>query len=139
MLHRMNNIKVLIVEDDPMMSFLHKELVKKKGVSSAPLSFKNGKEALNYLLSEPGASSSFMILLDLNMPVMNGWEFLDELEATEIASRTKVAIVTSSIDRADRKKAEKYEIVDSYLSKPLLDFAPIHEAVDQLRKQKQGL
>ena len=122
-----------------MMSFLHNELVKKNEVSSAPLSFKNGKEALNYLLSESGESSSFMILLDLNMPVMNGWEFLDELETIEIASRTKVAIVTSSIDRADRMKAEKYETVDSYLSKPLLDFSPIHEAVDRLKKPKQDL
>ena len=77
----------------------------------------------------------YMILLDLNMPVMNGWEFLEELEKTEIASQAKVAIVTSSIDSADRKKAKEFEMVEYFLSKPLLDLSPIERSIDLLKEQ----
>lgn len=123
-----------MVEDDKMLNFIHKELLKKNGVSSSPLSFKNGKEALNYILSDTDEGIYYFILLDINMPVMNGWEFLDELEQREISCRTKVALVTSSVDRVDKKKAEEYEMVDHYLTKPLLDVSAIQKAVEKLKR-----
>lgn len=130
--------KVLIVEDDSMMAFLHKEFIKSNNISSSPLSFKNGKEAIDFLMKEAAENTFYMILLDLNMPVMNGWQFLDELEKTDISSRTKVAIVTSSIDPADRKKADLYETVEYYLPKPLLDLSPIRLAVKNLETKKKS-
>lgn len=129
----MQNIKILIVEDDSMMAFLHKELIKRKGIATDPLCFKNGKEAFNFLLSQNEKNYKYMILLDLNMPVMNGWTFLEELEKTEISSKTKVAIVTSSIDRKDREKAEEFDIVEFYLTKPLLDLSPIEKSIARLQ------
>ena len=129
----MAEVKVLVVEDDSMMAFLHKELIKKKGIAESPICFKNGKEALNFILADTRKKSKYMILLDLNMPVMNGWTFLEELEKAEVSSQAKVAIVTSSIDSADRKKAEEFEAVEFYLTKPLLDFSPIERSIAQLR------
>lgn len=132
----MKNVKVLIVEDDPMVSFLHRELLKKYKISNEPLGFVNGKEAYDFMVSQE-CSYHYLVLLDLNMPVMNGWEFLDKLEEKEVASRTKVAIVTSSIDKKDREKAETYETVDSYLFKPLLDFSPVRRVLGDLEKGKE--
>lgn len=130
----MENIKVLVVEDDSMMAFLHKELIKKKGICNSPLCFKNGKEALDFILADTSEKSKYMILLDLNMPVMNGWTFLEELEKTEASSQAKVAIVTSSIDSADRKRAEEFALVEFYLTKPLLDLSPIERSIALFRK-----
>lgn len=134
----MKNIKVLVVEDDSVMAFLHNEVIKKNNISSSPLSFPNGKEALNFLISDTAANSSYIILLDLNMPVMNGWEFLDALEKTEISYRTKVIIVTSSIDPADQKKSGLYPTVCFYLSKPLLDLSPIEQIMRELKKEREN-
>lgn len=122
----MENFKLLIVEDDPIMSFLQKELIRKNGISDAPECFKNGKEALDYMTTAP-KKNSYLVLLDLNMPVMNGWDFLDQLEETEVVSRTKVVIVTSSVNKQEREKAREYPVVKKYLTKPLLDCTPIVE------------
>ena len=132
----MKDIKVLVVEDDSMMAFLHRELIKKKGIATDPLCFKNGKEALNFMLADTTEKFKYMILLDLNMPVMNGWTFLEELEKTEVSSQAKVAIVTSSIDRADREKAEEFETVEFFLTKPLLDLSPIERSIALLKKSE---
>lgn len=132
----MQDIKVLIVEDDPMITFLHMNLVKKRGISPAPISFKNGREALDFIGSDSSKEARYMVLLDLNMPVMNGWEFLDEISDRDVADRIKVAIVTSSVDKADKEKAKKYDVVDSYLTKPLQDFSEIREGIEQLNQQK---
>lgn len=120
-----------------MVAFLHKELLKKQDICRAPLSFCNGEEALNFLLSETDEQVFYLILLDLNMPVMDGWEFLDELEKTEISARTKVAIVTSSVNQADLQMAEQRDIVDIYLTKPLLDFTPIRHLQKKLESGKK--
>lgn len=115
----MMNEKILIVDDDPVVQVLHKALIKKSGVSSHILTFKNGKEALNYLMEEPGNDGSYLVLLDLNMPVMNGWELLEELNGKGISCYVKVAVVTSSINQEDREKAKAYEMVVAYIAKPL--------------------
>lgn len=121
-----------------MMAFLHKEVIKKHNISSSPLAFPNGKEALDFMISDSAANSFFVVLLDLNMPVMNGWEFLDGLERMEISSRTKVIIVTSSIDPADQKKAELYPTVHYYLAKPLLDLSPVQQVMKDLKKEREN-
>ena len=132
----MMRIKTLIVEDDIMITFLHKRLLTKHGISCEPLSFLNGKEALNFLLEETDKSCLYLILLDLNMPVMNGWEFLDELEKLQISDRTMVSIVTSSVDRIDVKKAQNYKVVEMFLTKPLLNLEPIRSIKESLYEKK---
>lgn len=133
----MKNIKVLIVEDDTMISFLHKALLQKNKIAQDPLIFNNGKEVWDFLLNYDDPDEFYLILLDLNMPVLNGWQFLDKLkEKDEMANRIKVAIVTSSIDPEDKDKAKDYEVVDYFLSKPLLDFTEIKNAMENLKKSQ---
>lgn len=129
----MKNIRVMIVEDDPIISFLHKEVLKSNKIVDDPLVFMNGKEALDFILNDAG-EKFYLVLLDINMPVMNGWQFLDRMEnEKEIACRMKVAIVTSSINPSDKVKAKEYLTVDYYLSKPLFDFTEIREAIEKLK------
>ena len=61
---------------------------------------------LDYILANKDKDKVFLILLDINMPVMNGWEFLDQLNTIVIKPLVKVVIVTSSIDSADKDKAK---------------------------------
>ena len=110
--------KVLIVDDDRIILFLHQIIIKESGISTTPLLFGNGQEAFNYLQSElPGKDA--IIFLDLNMPVMDGWELLDALYQPPYLNHIQVVLVTSSIDPKDREKAKKYPMVKLYLEKPM--------------------
>lgn len=119
--------KILIVDDDPTCLFLHQSLIVKSGLCANPKQFLNGEEAFEYLEAYEGDQDSFLVLLDLAMPVMNGWEFLDKLEQTTFPFKVDVAVVTSSIDKSDRIRAEKSPLVSAYLIKPIFN-------LDELRK-----
>src|SRR5690242_16201265 len=101
-------LEVLIVDDDAMVILIHKKMIINSAFHPNPLSFFNGKEALDHLLNEKDKSKTFLILLDINMPVMNGWEFLNMLKERPVPDNIQVAIVTSSIDAADKEKAGQY-------------------------------
>ncbi len=113
------SFETLIVDDDALIVFIHKKLVAKNGFPSEPKTFLNGQTALDYLLSESSSDSQYLVLLDINMPVMTGWELLDKIQNQPIAQRVKVAMVTSSVDRSDKVKAEAYPQVVSFLEKPV--------------------
>lgn len=111
--------EVIIVDDDKMVVYYHTILVQESGLSKSPVICMNGKEALDYLLAEDSPSKIYCILLDINMPEMNGWEFLNEVAHHTVSERMLVVIVTSSIDKVDRGKAAQYPLVFDYLEKPI--------------------
>lgn len=111
-------LEILIVDDDPIIAKLHKFLVNKIGYND-PKTFRNGKEAISYLDIETKENKSFLILVDLNMPVMNGWEFLSICRSRPYAQQLNVVIVTSSSYREDREKAQEFDMVVDYYTKPL--------------------
>lgn len=111
--------EVILVDDDKVVLLLHRILTTKSGLDPAPLAFENGKEALEHILGERDPEKDYCVLLDINMPVMNGWEFLEEVERSPIAHQVSVVMVTSSIDKSDRAKATQYSLVIEFLEKPL--------------------
>ncbi|MEX1123307.1 MAG: response regulator [Balneolales bacterium] len=117
--------QVLCVEDDFISQMLMKQILKKTSFANNIHVTSNGSEALNYYetLYKTGDFSNYprLVLLDLNMPVINGWEFLDEFTDSYWPhfKDTKVAILTSSIDNEDKKRAAKYPIITDFLVKPL--------------------
>lgn len=133
----MGKVKVMIVEDDPMVTFLHRALLIKRNICSSPKNFMNGIEALDFIFedSQRNKEDLYLVLLDINMPLMNGWEFLAALQNTEVAKRTSVVIVTSSPHRGDRQKAKEIELVTEYLEKPLVNMESIREIKIQLEKR----
>lgn len=113
------NFRTLIVDDDSIIIFIHKKLVGRCGFPLAPETYLNGREALDNLMSTADASTLTLVLLDINMPVMSGWEFLDAIQDQPFAKLMKVAMVTSSVDASDKLKAKTYPQVIGFLEKPI--------------------
>lgn len=110
---------LLIVDDDPIFRTIAKRLVSSSIPEKDIKEFENGKLACEYLRAHKSEIKAAQILLDINMPVMNGWEFLDACIAEVKRPNLDIYIVTSSVDKADKQKATSYSIVKDYIEKPL--------------------
>lgn len=126
----MNHI-LLIVDDDIMIQKLHSMMVKKNGFADDFFKCENGQIALDFIL-EYDENQTFIILLDINMPIMNGWEFLDAINQFQTERPIFVVLVSSSIDINDLEKAKTYPQVISYIDKPLT-----HNALLSLKKHQK--
>ena len=117
-------MKVLIIDDDPILIMVCTRLMKITGFSEEVMAAREGKEAidkLRALIGQPEDELPKLILLDINMPVMNGWEFLAEyLRIIDQFSKIiPVFMLSSTIDQADFDKAKTYHVVKGFYSKPL--------------------
>lgn len=114
---------VLLVDDDPTINFVHKLFLTEWEVTDQIFTAANGQEALEFLAQNKdfGQHPPSMILLDINMPVMNGFEFLEAYEDLPESNKASVimAMLTTSLHEKDRDKASKFINLDSYMSKPL--------------------
>jgi len=114
-----------IIDDDDVYINLIKKIIDVKNLSENLLVFKNGQEALDHFkpIMENIDEEAFpeIILLDLNMPVMDGWSFLNEFTQIKTHSKIKTTlyIVSSSINPYDVAKAKSYSLVTDYLIKPV--------------------
>lgn len=110
-----------VVEDDPITSSITKLIVKKNLQFHEVQTHANGQRALDCLMAalRNEAAVPDLILLDLNMPMMDGWEFLDAFGRLPLAMDVCVFILTSSINPDDINKAKYYKEVRGYFSKPL--------------------
>lgn len=112
-------MEVMIVDDDEMVVFLHKVILAECMISFEPVIAHNGSEALDYLLNNGDKGTHYLLFLDINMPVMNAWRFLDELKNNSLNELIYIVIVSSSIDIKDKERAKKYSNVIDYVEKPL--------------------
>jgi len=118
------SIKVMLLDDDEVNNFICSSIIQKSIPESRVISFLNGKQGLDYLESLLGKNDynlPDLIFVDINMPVMNGWEFLDRYKkiANRFSKKIVLMMLTASISDKDVKKAKTYDIVDDYISKPL--------------------
>ena len=120
--------KILCVDDDPITLMLCRKVVEKVEFAKEIVTAKNGAEAIEYfdrLLSERKVKGSSeypkLVLLDLNMPVMDGWEFLQTYMSRDyqnVFTSTRFIVLSSSIDPFDINKAKTYPVI-GFLSKPI--------------------
>lgn len=113
-------MNILLVDDDDVFNFVHKRIIERIDKSAEVSVLNSSRSALDFLTE---AKSNFpdFIFLDINMPEMNGFEFLDacaQLPLT-IQARMKVIFVTSSLNDADVVKANSYPMVVGFHDKPL--------------------
>ena len=113
--------KILLVDDDETIHFITQRILIKLGKEVDVLTAKHGQEAL-HIVKEVCQQEQcpVLILLDINMPVMDGFEFLAELQQSAYSSCTafKIVILTSSAHQLDVGRAKQYPIKD-YIQKPL--------------------
>ena len=117
-------INVLLVDDDEINNFISIKLIKKALLNTEIKACLNGKFALDQLSElqkkQPENLPDY-ILLDINMPIMNGWEFLDEYKRLNIdpEGNCKIYIISSSVFSNDINKSKSYPLVKDFISKPL--------------------
>jgi len=118
------SVSVLLVDDDEINNFISIKLIKKALLNTEIMACLNGKFAIDQLVDiqrkDPAKLPDY-ILLDINMPIMNGWEFLDEYKRLNIdpTGKTKIFIISSSVFSNDINKARSYPLVKDFISKPL--------------------
>jgi CheY-like chemotaxis protein len=111
--------RIYIIDDDPIYQLVTRKLIEKTKLFSEIKAFGNGNEALHYF--ETTGDFPDIILLDLEMPEMDGWDFLDELLRIENRFRkdATIYVASSSIALEDKMKVKKYPSVKDFLSKPM--------------------
>jgi CheY-like chemotaxis protein len=111
-------LEILIVEDDLIVSRMHKFNLS-GFIDQDPQICFNGQEALQHLDEVAENREKILVLLDLNMPGMNGWEFLENCRSKPYAEKLHVVVVTSSSFTDDKQRSGNFDQVKAYYSKPL--------------------
>ncbi len=112
-----------IIDDDPIFVYGTKKVMKEVDFCSDIIVYNNGQDAINGLrnLVKEKKEMPSLIFLDLNMPVMDGWEFLDDFITipNNNIEKVHVYVISSSIDANDFIRARNYEVVNNYILKPI--------------------
>ncbi|SDR66995.1 response regulator [Gramella sp. MAR_2010_147] len=105
--------KIYLVDDQPISNFITKKLIELEGFEGHVKDFTDPEVAFESVVKDENA----LIFLDLNMPVMNGWDFLEAMKNKNV--RHQIIILTSSTSKIDRDKAKEYPCVLKYMVKPM--------------------
>ncbi|APG59300.1 response regulator [Christiangramia salexigens] len=112
-------LRTVIIDDDDIVTFLQKKQVTKSGLDTEPLVFHDGQEALDFIGNNTSNDMDYLLMLDINMPNMSGWEFLNLLKDIPGNEKCHVVMVTSSIDRKDKRQAANDSHVVDFIEKPV--------------------
>lgn len=125
MKHRFKEI--LLVDDSEIDNFVHKTVLQKMDLAETITTVMNGQEAIEYLTeAEQNAEKTIpeLIFLDINMPIMDGWEFIQVARQEDvIANSVVVMMLTTSQNPDDRARAEAGGKLQGFLTKPLTQSA----------------
>jgi CheY-like chemotaxis protein len=114
---------VLLVDDDLVYRYAAKKMIKSTGLAGKIEECTNAIDALKYLKENISTPENLpdIIFLDINMPAMDGWEFLNDYIpiAPSMPTKIYIYIVSSSIDKIDISRAKEISIVTDYLIKPV--------------------
>jgi CheY-like chemotaxis protein len=120
----MRNGSIWVVDDDAIYQIIVKKIIEKSAAFSSVSTFQDGDIAINSLKNtiEHNKALPDVILLDINMPQMDGWEFMKEMSLIKSQLQKKIAIyiVSSSIANEDKEKSKTFPDILGYLSKPVV-------------------
>ncbi|MCH7401972.1 response regulator [Belliella kenyensis] len=109
---------IILVDDDPINNLINKRLITKMNIAEQVEEYLEAEKALARL-ANISPDEKTLILLDINMPVMNGWDFLNQYLEKNQHRKDKIIMLSSSIDFQDQQKAKKYDCVEGFIEKPL--------------------
>ncbi|MGG7661718.1 response regulator [Dyadobacter sp. BHUBP1] len=114
-------LNFFLIDDSAFDLFIYEKLLIKSGITNSVKTFNSARDALKHLIAQAESLPDTIILLDLQMPDMNGFEFIDEFDRLPEALREKVRIfmLSSTIDTRDIEKAKASQHIIDLLPKPL--------------------
>ena len=115
---------VCLIDDDKIYQFTARKILESTGLAKKILSFYNGSEAIGFLKQSFTTDQNELpdvIFLDINMPVMNCWQFLEEYHKINDRFQKTITIfvVSSSVDDCDIKRSKEFSEVTDYIVKPI--------------------
>lgn len=114
---------ICFVDDDEIYKFTVNKMLEKKNLGKETITFGDGEEALEFLKENKNDKSKLpdIIFLDINMPIMDGFQFMDEYVKLkpELTKKIIIYMITSSIDPVDKNHAAKYEDITDFIVKPI--------------------
>ena len=116
-----NKINLLVIDDDDINIFIIKKIVEKTGLDINMVSKGNGQQAIDYIKDSIANQEQFpnLMLIDINMPIMNGWEFIEAYQMLNVQQNVDMYILSSSVYENDIEKTKSYPLVKGFISKPL--------------------
>lgn len=114
----MGNKVIAMADDEVVFHWIIKKHVELIDSNCEILSFFNGDEVIEHLSSSPDLVPD-ILFLDLNMPVCDGWKFLEAYSNSSHKKKMDIYIISSSINPDDKKKASKFKMVNDFVSKPI--------------------
>lgn len=120
----MNSVKnLLLIDDDEIFTFMTKKIIERTNLAEQIKIFENGKDAIDFLKSVVNKLELLpeVIFLDLSMPVMDGWGFLEEyiLLKPKFGKKITLYIISSSVSPRDHERAKTYSEVSDFIIKPM--------------------
>ncbi|CAN5179630.1 response regulator [soil metagenome] len=113
---------IMLIDDNKHDNYFHERIIKEYNSNITVITQPSGTLALQYLQQQHEEyNRPDIIFLDINMPRMNGWEFLEEYKKLnkELHSKVIVVMLTTSLDSQDKDKSEAFTILSDYNTKPL--------------------
>lgn len=116
-----NKINLLVIDDDDINIFIIKKIVEKTGLAINMTSKANGQQAIDFIKETLSNPEQFphLVLIDINMPIMNGWEFVEAYQMLNVQQSVDMYILSSSVYENDIEKTKSYSSVKGFISKPL--------------------
>lgn len=110
---------VMLIDDDPINNLICQNLIYKTGFAAQVIALPSARQALQWFRQQEPQDWPELILLDLNMPELSGWEFLERFAAEQPQARLPIYILSSSVSEADQRRADVHAQIQGYLIKPL--------------------